>query len=314
MALTTKERAQRILLVLGFVLDQGDTPVEMVCERFGLTEDELTADMNYVFNYVGIHPFTPDAYVTVTVEEGLIDVAYGDFFRRPLHLTSDEALQLLTAGEALLSAEGDRSGQTLRTAVEKVRAALGADHLEVQAPSADPAVLELLSAAVEDHSCVDVEYLSYARDESTRRTVDPYALQAFSDHWFLQAWCHEAEDVRMFRVDRIVTARPTEELFEVREVELADAPGPGPGSLTQAVVLDVPSSDRWIADMYPVESVDESGEGRLRIEIRCGTKAFLERLLLRLSPGSSAVDAASGESLLPVRAAAARRILSRYGA
>lgn len=313
MALTTKERAQRILLVLGFVLDQGDTPVEVVCERFGISEEELTEDMTFVFNYVGIHPFTPDAYVTVTVEEGLIDVAYGDFFRQPLHLTSEEALHLLTAGEALLKAEGERSGATLQAAVEKVRTALGADTLTVQPPAADPKVLELLSATIEDHTSVVIDYLSYARDEVASRTVDPYVLQAFSDHWFLQAWCHEAEDIRMFRVDRILSAASTEDQFVVREVELAEAPAPGTGSSTQTVVLDVPAGDRWIADMYPVESVTEDGD-RLRIEIRCGTTAFLERLLLRLSPGSSAVDAATGASVLPVRAAAASRILSRYGA
>jgi len=311
MALTTKERAQRILLVLGFVLDQGDTPVEVVCERFGISEDELTEDMTYVFNYVGIHPFTPDAYVTVTVEDGLIDVAYGDFFRQPLHLTSEEALQLLTAGEALLQAEGDRSGDTLRAAVEKVRTALGADTLTVQPPAADPQVLELLSATIEDHTSIVIDYLSYARNESASRTVDPYVLQAFSDHWFLQAWCHEAEDVRMFRVDRILSATSTEDQFTVREVELAASPAPGTGSSTQTVLLDVPAGDRWIADMYPVESVAEHDD-RLRIEIRCGTTAFLERLLLRLSDGSTAVDAATGASVLPVRSGAARRILSRY--
>jgi hypothetical protein len=97
----------------------------------------------------------------------------------------------------------------------------------------------------------------------------------------------------------------------LREVELAAAPSPGTGSAAQTVVLDVPAGDRWIADMYPVESVTEVGD-RLQIEIRCGTTAFLERLLLRLAPGSTAVDAATGASVLPVRAAAASRILSRY--
>ena len=117
----------------------------------------------------------------------------------------------------------------------------------------------------------------------------------------------------MFRVDRILSAESTEDQFTVREVELAAAPAPGTGSSTQSVVLDVPVADRWIADMYPVEAVTEERD-RLRIEIRCGTTAFLERLLLRLSPGSAAVDTATGATVLPVRAAASRRILSRYGA
>ena len=192
--------------------------------------------------------------------------------------------------------------------------ALGPDgHLDVRSATADPAVVALLEGAVASCSTVDMEYLSYARDESTTRKVDPYWLQMSAGHWYLQAWCHEAEDFRMFRVDRVLSATETGATFEPAEDELRPEPSPGTGAGTQTVVLDVPASDRWIADMYPVESVTGSGD-RLQIEIRCGTTAFLERLLLRLSPGSSAVDAATGASVLPVRAAAARRILSRYAA
>ncbi|MFM7064673.1 MAG: helix-turn-helix transcriptional regulator [Actinomycetes bacterium] len=318
MPLTTKQRAQRILQVLAYVLDeqaQGNTAlVDDISARFGIDERELTEDMNFVFYNVGVYPFSPDSMVEVTAEDGIVSVRMGDYFYKPLHLTADEGVRLLTAGEALLHSGTTAAGDSLRSAIGKLRAALGADgQLDVRAATVDPAVLAQLEQAVADHETVEMEYLSYARDESATRQVDPYWLQMSAGYWYLQAWCHEAADFRMFRVDRVLSSRGTGTAFEPTDDELRPVPGPGTGSGTQTVVLEVPSSGRWIADMYPVESVAEVAGDRLRIEIRCGTTAFLERLLLRLPPASTAFDAERGESVLPVRAAAARRILSRYG-
>ena len=35
-----------------------------------------------------------------------------------------------------------------------------------------------------------------------------------SGHWYLSGWCHKAVGERLFRVDRVVSVRPTDEPFE----------------------------------------------------------------------------------------------------
>lgn len=316
MALRAKERAQRILLVLAYVLDQQDAGgvalVEEVVERFGVTEAELSADMELVFYDVGVSPFTPDSMVEASVDDGIITIRLGDFFRRPLQLTTDEALYLLTAGRALLAETTVAPSAALSAAVAKLTAALGATgaEIDIDLARADPALLSAVGAAVEDRSVLSIEYHSFGRDEASTRTVEPYALHARDGHWYLAAWCRTAEDVRQFRLDRVLSATVTGEEFTPRsDVDLSDEFRAPEG---RTVVLDLPPSAAWVAETYPVESVEVAPDGRQRVTIVAGTDAFLERLLLRLDDGITATDATTGESLLGVRTDAARRLLTAY--
>ena len=65
-----------------------------------------------------------------------------------------------------------------------------------------------------------------------------------------------------------------------------------------------------MVESYPTEEVDTEPDGRLRVVMAVSEQALLERLLLRLGPAAVVV----GPDDLPgFRAAAARRVLSRYG-
>ena len=49
------------------------------------------------------------------------------------------------------------------------------------------------------------------RDELTTRVVDPIALSTAAGHTYLDAWCHLAQDQRLFRLDRVVAAEVLDE-------------------------------------------------------------------------------------------------------
>src|SRR2546430_1153023 len=58
------------------------------------------------------------------------------------------------------------------------------------------------------------------------------------------------------------------------------------------VVLDLAPRARWVAEQYPMESVQEKGKGRLRVTFVVSETAWLERLLLRLGPDATVVSGA----------------------
>ncbi len=74
-------------------------------------------------------------------------------------------------------------------------------------------------AGVHFNTCADallrrrlaLQYHSRSRDELTERTVSPQRLTHYRDNWYLDAWCHRAEALRSFSVDRIRAARLLEE-------------------------------------------------------------------------------------------------------
>lgn len=48
----------------------------------------------------------------------------------------------------------------------------------------------------------------------TRRVVDPYGLVFHAGRWYLVAHDHRSDEIRSFRLDRIVAVRPTGAVFE----------------------------------------------------------------------------------------------------
>ena len=73
--------------------------------------------------------------------------------------------------------------------------------------------------------------------------------------------------------------RPTGEHFTpVRSEPPTEVWEPGPDA--QRVVIDIPTSERWVVEAYPVEW--EERDGMLRVTMNVLGTAWLERLLLKL--------------------------------
>jgi len=317
-AATASERVERILSILPWIVATPDATIDQVCRRFGVREADLTSDLELVFNEVGIHPFTPDARVDVFIEDdGRIQIHLGDYFRRPLRLTSDEGLVLYAAGGALTNRP--EPDPVLTRAVRKLGAVLGegvADAVDISLGDADPAVMSTVRAATDNGRRLRIDYYSFGRDERSVREVDPHRLIARDGHWYLHAWCLSAGGERAFRLDRIVTAVETGE-----GVSTHAAPDRDPADLAllledlaegRLVRLTVARDQEWIIDDSPSESVRELEDGRLEIELRVTAEPWLQRLLLRLGPAAEAMDVETGLDLGDVGARAATRVLARY--
>ncbi|HUG83422.1 MAG TPA: YafY family protein [Euzebya sp.] len=68
--------------------------------------------------------------------------------------------------------------------------------------------------------------LSY-RDKDgvgTGRVVEPLAVVAVEEHWYLTAWCRLRQDVRVFRLDRIEQAFLTREVAPIRDLPPVSVP------------------------------------------------------------------------------------------
>lgn len=306
---TADERLRRLLSLVPWVVQQDGPRVEDVCARFGLTEQELIAELDLVW-CCGVHPFTPDSLIDVVVDEGRVWIRYADYFERPLRLTPEEGLALVAAGTALLAVPGADPEGPLARGLAKVATVLGIDAegaIDVRLGAVPEGILATLREASASRSQIEIDYYTYGRDARTRRVVDPWAVFAAEGEWYLASWCHLAQAERRFRVDRIRAVQVLPTSFEPPAVpprpEVFAARPEDP-----RVVLDLDPQARWVAEQYPVEEVEELGDGRLRVILVVSERPWLERLLLRLGPH---VRLAEGPQA--VAAAAARRVLERYG-
>jgi predicted DNA-binding transcriptional regulator YafY len=145
----------------------------------------------------------------------------------PLMLSDDEALavvlgllaaQRLGLAVAALSVEGALAKiervlpGALRTQVQAVERALTLDLPAFDSPPVGDAVL-LFGTAAQQHQRVWLRYRARGSDEETERLVDPYGIVYREGRWYAVGHCHLRDDLRVFRLDRVLEARPLDVTF-----------------------------------------------------------------------------------------------------
>jgi proteasome accessory factor C len=305
-------RLGRLLAIVPWVAGHDGPEVAEVCRRFGVDEKELLADLQLLF-MCGVYPFTPDVLIDVDVADGRVWIRMADYFRRPLRLSPQEGMALVSAGAALLSVPGADPHGALATALSKLETVLGVgaeDGLDVELSPVTPTVLEAVRRAAEGRRKIDIDYYSFGRDGHSSRVVRPWRVFNSGGEWYLAGWCEQVDAERLFRVDRITRADVLETGFEPPPAQVGAGTGvyhPAPDD--PRVVLDLEPPARWIAEQYPNEGVEARPGSVLRVSMRTSERAWLERLLLRAGPDVRVV-----EGDLSVGPGAARRVLARYRA
>lgn len=308
---TSGARLQRLLSMVPWIAANDGPLVSEVCERFGLSETELAADLEVMF-LVGLPPYTPDVLIDVVQEGDRVWIHFADVFDSAQRLTPEQAVGLLAAGASVLALPGADAEGALARGVAKLAGVLGVDAesvLEVHLGGAHPEVLDLLRTAVRERRRVHLDYYSFGRDARTQRDVDPYRIHAEDGSLYLLGHCHLAGDRRRFRVDRIASAALRDEVFDA---PLHDEVGTvfEPDRDDPRVVLRLQPAARWVAEVYPVESVEQEASGTVLVTLAVAAEPWLERLLVSLGREGEVIDGPPALREAGTRAAA--RILARY--
>jgi predicted DNA-binding transcriptional regulator YafY len=205
------------------------TALELLQSRPRLSGPELAArldvDQRTVRRYVTI---LQDLGIPVESERG----RYGAYKLRPgfklppLMFTDDEALAItlgllaarrLGLAVATPAVEGALAKvervlpPTVRERVGAVQATLVTD-LEPARAVPTSETLVTLGAGAQRSRRVRLRYRAWDGEE-TEREVDPYGVVFVTGRWFTVGYCHLRQDVRIFRLDRILTADLGDQVF-----------------------------------------------------------------------------------------------------
>jgi proteasome accessory factor C len=302
-----EDELTRVLALVPWIIAHPGSTKDEIALRFGISVEQLEKDL-WLLMMVGVPPYSPGDYIEVDPEAETVEIRLADYFTRPLRLSPAEGLALLAAGRALLAVPGSDTTGPLATALDRL--ALALEGVDVVVDFGDPAFLDEVREAALTGRRIEIEYWAAGRDHLTTRAIDPGIPFFAVGQWYTDAFCHERQDNRMFRLDRIRAVRPTSETF-TPATDDADGPlavfTPGAGDIE--VTLLLPAGAAWVAESTPVDSVTDLEDGTQRVVLTVGAIAWLERLLLQVGPGARIIEPPEQRDL-PARAA--RRVLARY--
>ncbi|MEN3121814.1 WYL domain-containing protein [Janibacter sp. LM] len=308
-------RVQRLLTMVPWLVGRQGIEIDEAAAGLGITEQQLVADLELLF--VCGYGQMPDELIEVSYEGGRVFVTNADAIARPLRLTVDEAIAL-TVGLRSLAASGAGESSAVERALAKLEGATGTipgvERVVVVEDDTDTGrTTAALRDALSSGRRVHLTYHVPSRDERTERDVDPMRLAHVEGHWYLEGWCHRAQDVRLFRVDRIEAVDVLDEAAEPPDGVAARDLSAGAYQRSEddvPVRLRLRPSAHWIAEYYPVTSRQTAGED-LVVTLPTGDEGFLRRLVLRQGADVEILEPAAHRADVAGAAAAA---LTAYGA
>ncbi|WP_068258696.1 helix-turn-helix transcriptional regulator [Janibacter limosus] len=307
-------RVQRLLTMVPWLVSRQGIEIEEAAAGLGITEQQLVADLDLLF--MCGYGQMPDEMIEASYEGGRIFVTNADAIARPLRLSVDEAISLIV-GLRSLAASGAGESSAVERALTKLEEATGSiPGMERVVVVEDDTQVGQTTAVLRDSLAaarrVHLTYVVPSRDERTERDVDPMRLAHVEGHWYLEGWCHRAQDVRLFRADRIEAVEVLDEAATppegvARRDLSAGAYQQGAGDV--AVTLRLSPAAHWVAEYYPVTSRETSGED-LVVTLPTSNEGFLRRLVLRLGGSAEVTGPGSLREAVVLHASEA---LSAYG-
>jgi len=280
----------RLLAVVPWLLAHPGTPVADVAREFEVSEAQLRKDLDLLW-MCGLPGYGPGDLIDIDWHGDRVTLSNADEIARPLRLTPEEALALVAALRVLSDVPGIVERSAIDRALAKLEAAAGtaaATDRVVAAPSAsaDATIVTTAANALGRGRRLHLRYWVPARDEATERDVDPLRLFTSDGVAYLAGWCYRVDDLRTFRLDRVLEATLLDTAIDVPDETRRRALDAGlftPALDDRLVTFSLDPAARWVADYYPCEDVAERGDGGLIVRLRVHDDAWVRRLALGLA-------------------------------
>ncbi|WP_119065761.1 helix-turn-helix transcriptional regulator [Rubrobacter indicoceani] len=188
---------------------------------------------------------------------------YETDFRRPVRLSPVQTRAALLALDLVSGAQDPGILESVRG---KIRTSAVPDVPEVEVGRIfddDIPVVAAIEQARQQRRIVEIRYPS-GREIKTRE-VEPLLMSSIEGVWYLNAYCRFAEAGRLFRLERILSARLTEERFTERaDIEVkTDFAGIDPRryAATRARIRFSPTVARWMEERPELDLIEARDDG-----------------------------------------------------
>lgn len=269
------------LSIVGLVLKDGPMLTSELATHFGFSEKTITKAVITIANSEDVGRYETHFYVDEDLlAEGEVDftTAQSQLDRPPL--LSKRQTTALAAGLDYLAA----MPQFLDNAdLKQVREIIGSGTAPITSyqPVGSESVLLEVQRSVDSQVQISAEYVNQLGVQSVR-TIDPLRVEFVGRRHYLRGWCHSNQEVRSFRIDRIISAKATGQPLSP-EAMSAEIPLEVFGTISDELIVEIQASSEAseIFWNFPAVDVKRNQDGSSTGQIRVGNLQALGRHVCR---------------------------------
>lgn len=249
-------RIDRLLGILTILAQKQRVKAKDLAERFEVSLRTIHRDIEYI-SMAGI------PIVTYPGGNGGIGIAEGFSWDKDI-LTSSELQNIILGLKSLNSVmAGSQINTLLRklspesdryvTLKDDIVIDLASHYKNSLAPK-----ISLLKQAISNRLIVEFEY--YSKNGQTKRELEPYFITFKWSAWYVFGFCRLREDFRLFKLNRLVNPKLTNNIYTMREIseEQLDLEAfyLAPGKRNYATLILDRSLEYVMVDSYGKESYE----------------------------------------------------------
>ena len=297
---------ERILYMLPRAARDGGVGLDELSRSLGVGANVVLRDLTQVTQRAFYQP-AGSGDLLLEIEGDRVSLFTPGAFHRPVRLSTPEAVCLVMALRGRLAgrwgnptdAEMEPATRRFLRCLETTLSTIPTEDVLARIEAADlrpdPAgIREILSLALESREECRIQYLKPGENAPEDRTVRPYALVHGEGCWYLLAWCPLSEEVRAFRLDRVLDAEPTGERFPAPEDFDPEDHIQGGRVFRADRKIDVkvrysPRVARWIAEK---EALETAPDGSVTVTYPVADPHWIVRQVLQYGPEAEVLEPA----------------------
>lgn len=260
--------------LLPYLSAHGGISVDEVAQEFGVTARKVLQVLK-LLPYTGRGQFGGELVDINVTDDGAIYVHDAQSLDAPVRLNGKQAFAILAGLTYLQNIPAFSDRDEVSALIEKISNAIDVEvpAIAVAADARQIKSIEILKRAIRERESVQIDYSSASSQNSPSRVIDPMSLFVAEDRTYINAWCHEVESIRSFRVDRIAHLELTGDKFEPHDVVQDNITG------TSAKLLVAPDALSEF-DALDINSSQQQPDGRFLIELTVANVEWLIRMTL----------------------------------
>jgi predicted DNA-binding transcriptional regulator YafY len=175
-----------------------------------------------------------DAGIPIYVDEGKGYSLMEHYRLPPVMFTESEANALIIAEQLVLNNKDSSLIKDYSEAIDKIKSVLTLNikdkanlltdrtqSKQIENIERTSNNLSILQFALTNFLLTKIEYANEA-NQTTDRTIEPFALLSARSNWLLVAWCLLRQEFRYFRLDRIKKIEVLSEMFTPQDLTLQE--------------------------------------------------------------------------------------------